>query len=387
MSRSIRFVSSAEPELVQSAVSSALFDGGEAVCVLAPDRPQQLNGPLPDSAAVVIETSGSTGSPKQVWFEKEALIASAELTSTAIGPAGTWWLVLPLHYIAGLQVVLRSRVSRSDLVIAPHGGGIVRQVQESLPRLLVAKEQGQPVYSSMVPAQLHTLWEAVDTGVVRLDDLAVFDRVLVGGGRIPGELLSRVADLGLPVTRTYGMAETSGGCVWDGAPLDGVQIREQDGHVALSGPMLAGGYVGEDELTHQAFVERDGQRWFISQDLGTISDGRLTVSGRADDVISSGGVKLNLSEVENFLQDAGLVPDAVVVGVPDVKWGEVPAVFGTSNVNFEGVKDQLIDQFGAHSSPALFIQLTEMPRLSSGKPDRQALRERAITEREHNASK
>ena len=297
MSRSIRFVSSAESELVQSAVSNALFDGGEAVFVHAPERPPRLNGPLPDSAAVVIETSGSTGSPKQVWFEKEALIASAKLTSTAIGPAGTWWLVLPLHYIAGLQVALRSRVSRFDLVIAPHGGGILRQFQESFPRLLARKEQGQPVYSSMVPAQLHTLFEAVDTGVVRLDDLAVFDRVLVGGGRIPEELLSRAADLGLPLTRTYGMAETSGGCVWDGAPLDGVQIREQDGHVALSGPMLAGGYVGEDKLTHQAFVERDGQRWFISQDLGSISDGHLRVTGRVDDVISSGGVKLNLAEV------------------------------------------------------------------------------------------
>lgn len=379
----VRFVSSSEPALVQDAINGALFSGGETVFVHAPNRPARLNGPLPDNAAVVVETSGSTGTPKQVWFEQDALIASAKITSSAIGPVGTWWLVLPVHYIAGLQVVVRSLVSQSDLVIAPQNLGIVRQLEESLPALVSAKEHGQRVYSSLVPAQLHSLLEALDKGAIVRDALAVFDRVLVGGGRIPQELMTRAADFGIPITKTYGMAETSGGCVWDGVPLDGVLIRERDGRIALTGLMLAGGYIGDDTLTAQSFIEEDAKRWFISRDLGSIAQGQVSVTGRVDDVISSGGVKLNLAELESFLRDSTLLPDAVVVSVPDAKWGEVPAVLSASETSFEGVKDRIVTRFGAHAAPALFVHLTEMPLLSSGKLDRQSLRERAIAERKH----
>ncbi|MEK9536140.1 MAG: AMP-binding protein [Aquiluna sp.] len=383
MSKDVRFVSSQDPERVLRAVNAAVFEGGDPVFVHAPDRPALLNGPLPHTASVVIETSGSTGSPKQVWFEKETLIASAELTSSSMGPVGTWWLTLPVHYIAGLQVVIRSLISESELIIAPQRAGIVRQFQESLPSLTAAKERGERLYSSLVPAQVHALLDAVESGVLKDRALGVFDRVLVGGGRIPDDLISRAANLGLHITKTYGMAETSGGCVWDGAPLDGVAVREHDGRIALSGPMLAGGYIGDDKLTRQSFVETDGKRWFISQDLGSVVDGHLSVTGRVDDVISSGGVKLNLAEVESFLHNAGLISDAIVVSIPDAKWGDVPAVFSASESNFDGIKDQVISHFGPHAGPALFMHLDEMPLLSSGKPDRQSLREYAIREREH----
>ena len=382
----IRFVSSKEPEVVIKALRAALFDDGGPIFVHAPDRPRTLSGPLPRNAAVVIETSGSTGSPKQVWFEKEALLASAALTSTSMGSVGAWWLVLPTHYIAGLQVVLRALVSQAELVTAPPGIGIVKQFKESLSQLIAARNAGQPVYSSMVPAQLHSLLDAVETGEIRRDDLCVFSRLLVGGGRIPQELVSRAAAIGLWVTKTYGMAETSGGCVWDGVPLEGVKFRVLEGQIALSGPMLAGGYLGGDRFTVQSFVNIDGERWLVSRDQGVLSEGRLIVTGRIDDVISSGGVKLNLAEVEDFLQSSGLVSDAIVVGIPDAKWGEVPAVFSVRSSDFHGVKDQVVKRFGPHVGSALFLHRDKIPVLSNGKTDRQELKEIATHERERSAN-
>ena len=121
-------------------------------------------------------------------------------------------------------------------------------------------------------------------------DLARFDAVLVGGGPLDPACAPRRRRAGIRIVQTYGMSETCGGCVYDGLPLDGVEVRiGDDGEVLLRGPMLFDGYEGEPERT--AAVLRDG--WFHTDDLGELDDdGRLRVTGRRDDVIISGGVKV-----------------------------------------------------------------------------------------------
>ena len=117
---------------------------------------------------------------------------------------------------------------------------------------------------------------------------------------------------------TYGMTETAGGCVYDGEPLDGVRARVTDGGVELAGPVLALGYRRDPVATAEAFA--DG--WFRTRDAGVLPDGRLTVTGRLDDVVITGGVNVAPAAVEAALREHPDVADAVVFGRPDDEWGQ-----------------------------------------------------------------
>jgi O-succinylbenzoic acid--CoA ligase len=255
----------------------------------------------------------------------------------------------------------------------------VEKFVAALPQLIKAKGEGLAVYCSVVPAQLSDLLAALDHGHIDSDALRVFDRMLVGGQRIETRLIDRAEAMGLTATRTYGSAETAGGCVWDGVPLDGVSLETWDGRVAISGQMLAGGYVGDDELTKETFSHRDGKRWFLTRDLGEIRRGELHITGRVDDVIISGGVKVSLAEVERVIRDACSIDDAVVVSRAHGKWGEVPVVVTTRECDLEHLRRVTSGLLGVAAQPDAVVVADEIPLLSSGKPDRKGLSEYAAT--------
>ncbi len=371
--------SAAAPSDLITALKDALWASGPAVFCHDPRRDPVLRGDIPDEAALVIETSGTTGSPKQVWLSKEAVLSSARATSRAAGPEGVWWSSLPAHYIAGMQVIVRSLVAGRDPIGAATGQGVVEKFAAALPQLIKAKGEGLPVYGSVVPAQLSDLLAALDHGHIDSDVLRVFDRVLVGGQRIEARLIDRALAVGLRVTRTYGSAETAGGCVWDGVPLEGVSLETWEGRVAISGPMLAGGYVGDDELTKETFSHRDGKRWFLTRDLGEIRSGELHITGRMDDVIISGGVKVSLAEVERVIREDCGIDDAVVVSRAHSRWGEVPVVVTTSACDLERLRRVTSGLLGVAAQPDAVVVVDEILQLSSGKPDRKGLSEYAAT--------
>ena len=145
-----------------------------------------------------------------------------------------------------------------------------------------------------------------------------FDAVLVGGAATDADLLTRALEAGVAVVTTYGMTETCGGCVYDGEPLDGVRVRVTDGGVELAGPVLALGYRLDPAATAESFA--DG--WFRTRDAGVLEDGRLTVTGRLDDVVITGGVNVSPAAVEAALRAHPDVADAVVFGRPDEEWGQ-----------------------------------------------------------------
>lgn len=360
------------PEFV-GALKDALWGEGPAVFCYDALKLPVLRGPVPREAAVVVETSGTTGTPKQVWLSKDAVLSSARATSHAAGPAGLWWLALPTHYIAGLQVVVRSLVAGYEPIVASAGLDIVGKLQESLPQLKKAKAEGISLYCSLVPTQLAQLIDAVEKADLDSDSLAMFDRILVGGQRVEPQLLERAEASGLAVTRTYGSAETAGGCVWDGVPLGGASLDIVDCRVALSGPMLAGGYIGDEDQSRESFIERDGQRWFVSRDLGEILDGLLVVTGRLDDVIISGGVKVSLAEVERVVREQGGVGDAIVVALPDSHWGDVPVVVSTHGCDLDSIRSLVKAGIGPAAQPKHVVTLDAIPLLPSGKPYRQAI--------------
>ena len=175
---------------------------------------------------------------------------------------------------------------------------------------------------------------------------------------------------GIDVVQTYGMSETCGGCVYDGRPLDGVEIRIDDGEVQLRGPMLFDGYEGDPERT--AAVMADG--WFRTNDLGRLDDdGRLWVSGRADDVIISGGVKVPASAVARMIATEPVVRAVEVLGVPDAEWGErvVAFVHASNTLGLEHVRHLVQPREWA---PRQLVVVDEIPLLPNGKPDRVRMR-------------
>ena len=369
-------VSSSAPlsELVD-ALTEALWRRGPAIFCFDASKPAVLHGPVPAEAAVVVETSGTTGAPKQVWLTKDAILSSAHTTARAAGAEGVWWLALPTHYIAGLQVVVRSLLAGHEPVVSPQGLDTVSKLREVLPKLREATAKGVPLYCSLVPTQLAQLVDAVEAGKLEAHDLALFARIFVGGQRIDTSLLERAHAVGAVVTRTYGAAETAGGCVWDGEALDEVSLDIVDGRVAISGPMLAGGYLGDDTLSREAFPERGGKRWFLSRDFGSIDDGHLVVNGRMDDVIISGGVKVSLDDVERVVRKLAGVSDAIVVSTADSHWGEVPVVVTTTQCDLEQLRIAVREALGPAAQPQSVITLDDIPLLRSGKPDQRAIRE------------
>lgn len=314
---------------------------------------------------VVLETSGSTGIPKRVALSCDALLASASASATALEGQGQWLLALPAHYVAGLQVLTRSIAAGTVPVVLPPGRfdpAVFAEASRSL--------SGEQHYTSLVPLQLARLLES-RAGVMALRR---FDGILVGGQATPPQLLQRTEQLGLPVFRTYGSSETSGGCVYNGIPLPGVHVRIVEGQIELAGPMLAEGYLGDDELTARTFTVADGLRWYRTGDLGEFDNGVLRVHGRADNVIISGGVNVSLDRVERVVRGLPDLTESVVVGTQHPEWGQVPVVVTSARyVSLTEIADAVAASLGKPARPAHIIRLDELPLLPSGKPDRLAI--------------
>jgi O-succinylbenzoic acid--CoA ligase len=274
----------------------------ELRAAMAPEEPT-----LPGTA-VVVATSGSTGGPKGVELSAAALTASAAATHARLGGPGQWLLTLPANHIAGVQVIVRS-------LLAGHAP-VLRGAQTFAKA--VTRMNGLRRYTSLVPTQLlRLLGEPAE-----LDALRSLDAVLLGGAATQAPLLERARAAGVRVVTTYGMSETSGGCVYDGLPLDGVRVRLVDGVIQLAGPVLASGYRRDPAGTAAAFA--DG--WFRTTDLGVLDvDGSLTVLGRADFMINTGGVKVAPAAVEAVLAAQPGVAEVCVVGLPDEEWGQLVA--------------------------------------------------------------
>ncbi|MEO6941580.1 MAG: AMP-binding protein [Terrimesophilobacter sp.] len=374
MSRALTVIGD-DAEAVLSALRRAL-EGGAAILPLAEGEMQRArHGSIPevvdDRVALVVQSSGSTGAPKRVALSADALLASAAASDEALDGPGQWILALPAHYIAGINVLVRSIVAGTEPILAPRG--------HVDPHVFVdtASQFSHPVrYASLVPAQLASL---IGTETA-LETLRSFSRILIGGQRMPDGLLVQALELGLNVTRSYGSSETSGGCVYDGVPIGDTSVRVSDGEVQIAGSVLAEGYLDDDERTAQSFRSDADGRWYRTSDSGVITGGVLRVTGRLDDVIVSGGVNVSLAAVERVVTSLDGLGDAVVVARDDSRWGEVPIVFSTGVASLESVRAAVASQLGVQARPAEVITVESIPLLPSGKPDRVALRSRQAIE-------
>jgi O-succinylbenzoic acid--CoA ligase len=352
---------------VLAALRDALA-GGDAIMVSGSSRdaPADLPPVVEQRVALVVETSGSTGRPKRVQLSADALLANAAASESALGGPGQWVLALPTHYIAGINVLARSLAAETEPVTVAGEHFTASAFVAAVDRMSLPDR-----YTALVPAQLATLLD--DHAATRA--LAGFSAVLVGGQATPGTLLERAAAAGIRVRRSYGSSETSGGCVYDGVPIGTTAVRIVDGEIWLGGPGLAEGYLGDPGLTAERFVTDAGARWFRTADGGSFDAGVLTVTGRRDAVLISGGVKVALAAVERVLREQPGLHDAVVVAVPDARWGEVPiAVTASTDFDADAATAAVATELGAPARPARVLTVPTLPVLPSGKVDRLAVR-------------
>ena len=368
-----------DPRDILRALKSALHGAGPA---LGLGLVSGLPGEVRAGTAVVVTTSGSTGIPKSVVLSRDALTASALATADRVGE-GAWLLALPASYVAGMQVLVRSIVADREPAIL--SGSFTPQSFAAAALMMASSERGVriPTYTSLVPAQLTRLLDAADDDSAVLAAIRSFETILVGGQALPPVTLERAEAAGARIVRTYGSTETSGGCVYDGVPLRGVSVRIERGEVQVSGAVLAEGYLADEELTDAAFPRTaDGTRWYRTGDAGLIEDGRLRVRGRIDNVIVSGGVNISLDRVERIVRTVPGLSEAVVVGVPDERWGEASVVVSTrgeslrrsESVQLEEARAAVKHELGAHARPSRLVLVDELATLPSGKPDREAIR-------------
>jgi len=277
---------------------------------------------------ISISTSGSTGAPKEILIPASAMIYSARNSNAYLGakPGDRWSLLLSPEHTAGINVLVRS----IELGTTP------------------VTENESADFTAIVPTQL---FRALNGDLKLLNHLQNCRAVLVGGAHADENLLEQAKANGITCVTTYGMTETSGGCVYNGTPLPGVDIRIGD-TIEIKGPMLA-----RVEL-------KDG--FFITSDLGKIEDGKLIILGRADDVINSGGKKVSLSKVENALGK-----EFAAFGSDNSEWGAALNIATTSQMSDDEIQLVLSVKFGVKAIN--IYRVNEIPRTALEKIDRQAL--------------
>jgi O-succinylbenzoic acid--CoA ligase len=296
--------------------------------------------PAEPGDAVVIATSGSSGAPKAVVHTHASLRASAQATSRrlSVTPDDMWLACLPVSHIGGLSVITRSLLTGSRVI-----------VQE---RFTVEGYEAAAQVGATLVSLVHTALTRVDASLYRT--------VLLGGSAAPEHPPKNVVT-------TYGMTETGSGVVYDGTPLDGVDIKIEKGEILIRGAMLMRGY-----RNAPSSIDADG--WLHTGDIGSVSDdGRLRVAGRLGDLIISGGENIWPEPIERILTTLNDVRDCAVVGLPDPEWGQrVVAILetdGSQQVTVDTVRSTVKEHLPAYMAPRE-VRFMHIPRTASGKIQR-----------------
>lgn len=332
-----------------------------------------------DGVDLVISTSGSSaGKPRLVGLSMDALMASVKATELALGGPGRWILALPTHHIAGAMILLRAAVAETNPQVVDTTNGF--DPRDLLPAIRGVTQDEMPGYLSLVPTQLV---QCLDAGEEVVDAMRSLSAVLVGGAAISQHLLERALNAGLKVRITYGMTETSGGCVYDGEPMPGMTVRavDWDGRtrLAFNGPTLMTRYLDAES----PFFEEGGHRWLFSGDMGVIrASGKVEVNGRADDVITSGGLSIAPGPLRRAVRSYEGISDAWIMGTPDEKWGQivtalvVPNQMPTDSLEMAelgaAVREHAAARIGRAQAPRRVVAVTELPYLGFDKIDRGA---------------
>jgi o-succinylbenzoate---CoA ligase len=294
-------------------------------------------------AAVVIGTSGTTGLPKEISLSARALLASARASNKFLGakPGDTWSLLLPVTHVAAVNVFIRAiELGTIPVDLRNHVG--------KFPRV---------DFTAIVPTQL---FKALNGDAQLLNHLQSAKKVLVGGAALSASMRNQATAAGIHVVTTYGMSETSGGCVYNGEILEGVSVEVRGGTIFVQGEVLANNL----DLNNG---------WFKTSDLGEFIDDKLVVIGRADDVIITGGENLSLNNVESIVNEHFPAIQAAAFAIEDSQWGQALHLAVVGEVDKASVSSILESKIGAFAKPKGIHFMNSLPLLGIGKVDRKKL--------------
>ncbi len=331
------------------------WDAGDAVLPVDPRLPRataerlvtalRAGAEVGSDDALVVATSGTTGEPKGVVLTHANIAASADATSAILGIVPTrdrWLACLPFAHVGGLSVLTR----------AWHTGTPVEVHDGFDPERVDTAARAGCTHVSLVA-----------TAMRRIDTTA-WTRIVLGGSAPPPD---RPANS----VATYGLTETGSGVVYDGVPLDGVEVAAPEGELLLRGPMIATSYRDGTPV-----VDADG--WLHTGDAGAFSGGIVRVEGRIGDMIITGGENVFPDPVEARLRAHPAIADAAVVGRPDPEWGQrVVAVVelsaGVVAPSVDELRNWVKETLPAYAAPK-DVEVAPLPRTALGKVKRAALR-------------
>lgn len=339
------------------------------------NAPIRCGSPLPPGVTLVVATSGSAGEPRGVMLNDANLDAAAAAANRHLPllPGDLWLDCLPLHHIGGMSILWRC--ARAGAGVLLHEGFAAEAVAASLAQPAVT-------HLSLVPAMLARL---LDTGV---RPPAGLRHVVVGGAALTQALHDRAGAAGWPLNPSYGMSETAAQiATWtpaDGPWREGLAGRPLganefalagDGRIRIRGPQVMAGYVDGGGVA--------GDGWLTTGDLGEIdASGRLTVTGRADDMLISGGCNVHPLTVESCLAGCPGIRDVAVTGLRDAVWGDRIVALVVGDAAPERIDDWCRERMPAAARPRRIVRLASLPRNATGKLERAALRELALDARE-----
>ncbi len=322
----------------------------------------------PDAAQLIIGTSGSSGPPKGVMLSKANLAAAVAASRSRLPvAAGDCWLAcLPLTHVGGLSVLLRC--VEAGATVRLHDCFCAESVWSEL-------SEGTATYISLVPAMLAQLLDSGGGGRPHLR------AALVGGGALAESLRRRALAADWPLYVSYGMTETCSQIATRpaaesddasfGAPLPGFDVRTVNARLAVRGPAVMIGYVNPTLTPGDGLAD---DQWYVTRDLARLEGGRLTILGRADDIVVSGGEKVHPAEIERLLGACPAIGEVAVSAAFDAVWGERLVAFFTGKAPRAAVAAWSRAHLQGAWRPRRFRRVRALPRNRVGKLDRERLR-------------
>jgi O-succinylbenzoic acid--CoA ligase len=349
-------------------------------------------GTQPGRDGLIVFTSGSRGEPGGVVLSWSSIDHSARAAASVLqpGPEDCWLAVLPFYHIGGISIVYRMMAAGGSVSILPRYSGrdLARRIRES-----------RIDFVSLVPTMLFDLLRYLPGDKHLLRRLRRMKAIVVGGAASDARLKKRILELDLPVLTTYGMTETASmvtlldpdnrktGLDSSGRCLPGTELAIADergkplparetGRIVVRGKSVFTRYLGRDKPAV------GGSGWFDTGDLGWLDeDGYLTVRGRADRVIVSGGENIDLERIEAAIAAQPGVRSVHVLDRPDRRWGARPVAFVEPEPQAEIGLDRALKENLRRSLPRIMIPedivlVDRIPLTGSGKYDHHELRRR-----------
>ena len=330
---------------------------------------QEWNSP---SETLLVHTSGSTGKPKPMWVEKQRMLNSAHITCDFLGlrPDDSALLCMSLDYIAGKMMVVRSIERKLRLFsVKPSGHPLS---DESLAKMVEMDFD----FVAMVPMQVYNTLQVPQ----ERERLSRIKHLIIGGGAIDDALAEELRSLPGAVWSTYGMTETLSHIAlrrlngeeaseWY-QPFDSVGVSlNSDGCLVIDAPLVCSEPLVTNDIAEIKQQETSSHSSDASSSLKTSSPHVLfRIKGRKDNVICSGGIKIQIEEVENLLRQHLDAP-FLLAKKKDEKFGEI-AVLVTESGDLEGVEAICRQVLPKYWVPRQYLHFDQLPMTETGKPKR-----------------